>query len=54
LKNDFEDHVINENGFKKGKCGKTTENLMKLYLASNGNEKYIDDPDVVEMLDTNF
>jgi hypothetical protein len=52
LKNDFEDLVINENGFKKGKCGKTTENLMKLYLASNGNEKYMDDPDIIKLRDT--
>jgi hypothetical protein len=54
IKNDFEEFVINEHGFKKGKCNLEIEKAMKLQLAINGNEKYINDPDVQKLKGTIF
>jgi hypothetical protein len=52
LKKDYDMFVENKYGFKKSKCGKEIENLIKLQLAVDGNEKYTNDPDVQKLRDT--
>jgi hypothetical protein len=52
LKDDYENFIINEYGNKNGKCGNSVSNLMKLEMALSGDSKYINDPNVKELLDT--
>ena len=50
LKNEYDEFIIEEFGFKKNRCGSELEKAMKLYMTMKGNGKYANDPEVQAIL----
>lgn len=50
VQKEFKDVVRAEHNRVKGVYGYEVANAMKLYTAINGREKYMDDPDVLELV----
>lgn len=51
LKNEYNEFIIEKYGHKQNRCGSEITKLMKFQLAMNGNEKYRDDPDVMDLME---
>jgi hypothetical protein len=51
LKNDYDDLIIKEYGHKQNRCGLELGKALKTYLTLKGEEKYVNDPDVQELLE---
>ena len=52
LKEEYDECLIEEFGYKKNKCSSEIEKAIKLYMAMKGNEEYQKDPDVQAILKT--
>ena len=50
LKSDYDEFITDKYGQKLGIAGNKMEKAMKLYLAIEGSDKYLADPDVKDML----